>query len=199
MRVFDWSGGAAVPSRLSTTTSAGGQEPGGAVRQGYAQIQVTIDPALDGSPWYAIALPTQASAYRLNGEAALFTFADGTRGVRFSPAHAPLVALVVVCQKDGGTVAAYAHFSESVNAVGTLEFDHGATAAPCAVGDEQPAVTQFICANATGTGTFALRIADGVTAQASGAAMAATTLRSADMETWSTNDGCSYYRPALAN
>lgn len=198
VRVSTWPGGADVPSTATITTTAGEQLPNGAERLAYGQIEQQVDGAVEGNGWYAVSLPERAGDYRLN-EAVLFSFGGGAFGVRISPAHPPVVASVMSCAKEGGVVAVYAQFSEPVNnAPGALALDYGATPMTCAVGAESTGEDQFVCANATAGQPFSLHIVGAVTAQSSSLAMAPGTLRSADMQVSTTNDGCWLYKPAIA-
>jgi len=200
VRVSTWPGDVEVASSEAVSSSPGGQDPSGAGRFGYAQIDRTLDAAVDGSVWYRVSLPRRPADYQVSSDLTLSTFAGGALGVRISPAHRPVVASVMSCPKEGGAVAVYAGFSEPLTKPpGALALDYGTPAAPCAVGADEPSVTQFICANATGAAPFSLRIADSVTATGSGSPMAAGTLRSADMQSAVLGDGCSYYKPAIAD
>ena len=143
-------------------------------------------------------LAPQPATYSLPSEANAFAFDGGARGVRFSPAHAPVVASVMSCAKDGGVVAVYARYSEPVvRAAGAMPIlDYGIPPAGCAVGGDSTVETQFICSNAgSGDQPLWLEIPDGVTAQASGAAMVPGRLDSTAMQTSTTNDGCTVHKP----
>jgi hypothetical protein len=200
IRVSTWPGDVEVASSETVSTFPGGQDPSGAGRFGYAQIDRTLDAALDGNGWYAVSLPRRPADYQVSSDLVLSTFAAGALGIRISPAHPPVVSSVMSCPKEGGTVAVYAGFSEPLTKPsGAVALDYGAPAVPCAVGADEPSVTQFICANAAGAQPFSLRIADTVTAAASGSPLAAGTLRSAEMQSAVLGDGCSYYKPAIAN
>jgi len=196
IRVATWPGDVEVSAIQVITNVMGGQLPNGAQQAAYAEIEATLDSVLDGNAWYAVSLPARPTEYRLPGDDRALAFAGGTRGVRFSPAHAPVVASVMSCTKDGGVVAVYAHYSEPLAwAVGTPALDYGNTPVSCTVGDNQAGQTQFICPATMSGQPFSLQIPDGVTAQASGAPMAAGTLGSAGMLTATTNDGCTVHTP----
>jgi len=200
IRIATWPGDVEVSGIQVITNVMGGQLPNGAQQAAYAEIEETLDSALDGNAWYAISLPARPTEYTLPGDARAFALAGGMRGVRFSPAHAPVVASVMSCTKDGGVVAVYAHYSEPLAwGAGTPALDYGATPVSCTVGDNQAGQTQFICTATASGQPFSLQIPDGVTAQASGAAMAAGTLASAGMLTATTNDGCTVHTPATVD
>jgi len=200
IRIATWPGDVAVSAIQVITNVMGGQLPNGAQQAAYAEIKATLDSALEGNAWYAVSLPARPTEYRLPGDDRAFAFAGGARGVRFSPAHAPVVASVMSCTKDGGVVAVYAHYSEPLAwGAGTPALDYGATPVSCTVGDNQAGQTQFICPATASGQPFSLQIPDGVTAQASGASMAAGTLGSAGMLTATTNDGCTVHTPATVD
>lgn len=201
IRVSTWPGDVQVDASQTVATFRAEQLANGAERAAYGQIDEMLDATVDGSGWYGVSLPQRQTAdYQVSSDLTLSTFAGGALGVRISPAHPPVVSSVMSCPKNGGTVAVYAAYSEPLTKPPeALALDYGATAAPCTVGDDQPSVTQFICANATGAAPFALRIADTITAAASGSPMAAGTLRSADMQSSVLGDGCSYYKPAITD
>ena len=71
--------------------------PDGVLRAAYAEIEKQLDANLDASVWYAISVAPQPATYSLPGDANAFAFDGGARGVRFSPAHAPVVASVISC------------------------------------------------------------------------------------------------------
>lgn len=199
VRVSTWPGDVQAPSSQTISTFPREQLSGGGERLGYGQIDRMLDATLDGNGWYGISLPQRPADYHIGSDLVLSPFADGALGVRISPSHPPVVSSVMSCPKDGGVVAVYASFSEPLTKPsGALALDYGA-AVPCAVGDDQPAQAQFFCANATGAQPFSLRIADGVSATASGAPMAAATIRSGDMHVSVLSDGCSYYKAAIAD
>jgi len=197
IRIATWPGDVAVSAIQVITNVMGGQLPNGAQQAAYAEIEMTLDSALDGGAWYAISLPPQPTDYRLPGNDRAFIFDGGMRGVRFSPAHAPVVASVMSCAKDGGVVAVYARYSEPVTRAGGAPVLNYGSAPPvaCDVGGDSPGETQFICPTAGSGQPFTLQIPDGVSAQASGASMAAGGLGSAGMLTATTNDGCTVYTP----
>jgi hypothetical protein len=200
IKVATWPGNVDVSTIQVITNVSGGQLPNGAQRSAYAEIEETLDSALDGNAWYAVSLPARPGEYTLPGEDRAFAFSGGTRGVRFSPAHAPVVASVMSCAKDGGVVAVYARYSEPVTrAGGAPVLDYGATPVACDVGGDAPGETQFICPGTMSGQPFSLQIPDGVAAQASGAPMAARTLGSAGMLTATTNDGCTVHTPATVD
>ena len=193
IKLATWPGNVEVSGIQVITNVIGGQAA-------YAEIEETLDSALDGNAWYAISLPARPTEYTLPGDARAFALAGGMRGVRFSPAHAPVVASVMSCAKDGGVVAVYARYSETLTwGAGTPALDYGATPVSCTVGDNQAGQTQFICPATAPGQPFSLQIPDGVTAQASGAAMVAGTLGSAGMLTATTNDGCTVHTPATVD
>src|SRR6185436_17342650 len=118
IRIATWPGDVEVSGIQVITNVMGGQLPNGAQQAAYAEIEETLDSALDGNAWYAISLPARPSDYRLPGNDRAFISNGGMRGVRFSPAHAPVVASVMSCAKDGGVVAVYARYSEPVTRAG---------------------------------------------------------------------------------
>jgi hypothetical protein len=172
--------------------------PNGAESLAYGEIQKQLNASVDASAWHAIRLAPQAATYSLPSEANAFAFDGGARGVRFSPAHAPVVASVMSCAKDAGVVAVYARYSEPVvRAAGAVPLlDYGIPPAGCTLGGDSAVETQFICSNAgSGDQPLWLEIPAGVTAQASGAAMAPGRLDSTAMQTSTTNDGCTVHKP----
>ena len=95
-------------------------------------------------------------------------------------------------------VAVYVRYSEPVvRAAGAMPIlDYGVPPAGCAIGGDSTVETQFICSNAgSGDQPLWLEIPDGVTAQASGAAMVPGRLDSTAMQTSTTNDGCTVHKP----
>ena len=196
VRVSTWPGDVEVAASQTVATYPAEQLPNGGVRAGYGKIDLTLDPTLDGNGWYRFSLPERRTDdYQVSNDSVSFTFAGGALGVRISPAHPPVVSSVTACAPNVGPVVVDAAFSEPVTKPpGALTLDYGA-ARPCALGDDQPSVTQFVCANAQAASDFSLHIADGITAAASGSPMAAGTLSSEDMQ-WSVLDGdCTYYKP----
>jgi hypothetical protein len=196
IRVATWPGGDEVITTQFITLVQRATLPNGAVRGAYGQIEKQLNAGVDANAWHSISLAPQPGTYSLPGESAAFAFDGGARGVRFSPAHAPVVASVMSCGKDGGVVAVYARYSEPVvRTGGAPALDYGATPVACGVGGDSPGETQFICAATESGQPFSLRIPDGVTAQASAAPMAAGTLDSAGMITAVTPDGCTVHKP----
>lgn len=199
LRFAIWPSGVEVAKTVTLTNVSHRDLPNGGVQIGYAEIDVHFDPAPPNpSAWYAISLPPMPSEYTLPDASTAFAFDGGARGVRFSPAHAPVVASVMSCAKDGGVVAVYARYSEPVvRAAGaTPLLDYGVPPAGCAIGGDSAVETQFICSNAgAGDQPLWLEIPAGVTAQASGAAMAPGRLDSTAMQTSTTNDGCTVHKP----
>src|SRR6185369_15804444 len=100
--------------------------PNGALRAAYAEIEKQLDANLDASVWYAISVAPDPATYTLPDASTAFAFDGGALGVRFSPAHAPVVASVMSCAKDGGVVAVYARYSEPLAwGAGTPALDYG--------------------------------------------------------------------------
>jgi hypothetical protein len=199
VNVATWPGDVGVPSSQMVATFPRLQYPNGAERLAYAQIDIQLDATIAGNAWFAVSLPERPGEYQLQGADSLFAFDGGARGVRVSPVHPPVVASVMACAKEPGVVV-YAQFSELVTkAAGALTLDYGNPAAPCSAGGEGTGEDQFLCANATEGQPFSLHIVGLVTAQASGLPMAPGTLRSSDMQMSVTADGCSLYKPAIAD
>jgi hypothetical protein len=198
IRVATWPGDVEVATTEIRSSTMSSVLPNGAQQIGSATIETQLDPALDASAWYAISLPAGATEYGTPVNPFAFVFDGGARGSRFSPAHAPVVASVMSCAKDGGVVAVYARYSEPVvrTAGATPLLDYGVPPAGCAVGGDSTVETQFICSNAgSGDQPLWLEIRDGVTAQASGVAMVPGRLDSTAMQTSTTNDGCTVHKP----
>ena len=160
------------------------------------EIDEELDAGLSGSDWYAVSLTVDASQYVIN-EAPAFAFQNGMRGIRLSPTHPPVVASVMSCLKDMGTIAVYVRYSEPViKAAGAPALDFTRYPVSCSVGADSPSETQFICVTGAGADQpFMVHVPDGVTAQASGAPMAPATLDSTDMSEYSMPDGCKIYKP----
>ena len=196
VRVATWPGDLEVPSTQTVTTVPGGQLANGAQVMSRDQIDVQLDAALDGSGWYGVTVGLEAGLYVIDLDP-LFAFQNGGRGVRLSPAHAPVVASVMSCSKDMGTIAVYVRYSEPVlKTTGPPALDFTKYPVTCSVGADSPSETQFICVTGAGAGQpFLLNVPDGLTAQASGAPMAPATLDSMGMYAHSTSDGCTTYRP----
>jgi hypothetical protein len=202
VRVSTWPGDVEIATTESITNISRSQLPNGAIRAAYAQIDAHFDPPSNASTWYALSLPAAPAEYTLPGEPNAFAFDGGARGVRFSPAHAPVVASVMSCTKDGGVVAVYVRYSEPVvRTAGAMPIlDYGIPPAGCAIGGDSTTETQFICANAgSGGQPFWLEIPAGITAQASGAAMVPKKLDSTATQTSTTNDGCTVHKPLTAD
>jgi len=198
VRASTWPGDLEVPSTATITTIPSEQVPGVGTSVGRGQIDLEIDAPVDASGWYAVSLTEKPGEYGVQNQAVLFSFDDGSRGVRVSPAHPPMVASVLACAKEGGVVAVYARFSELVNkAAGAVVVDYGNTAVTCPAGAEAPDEDQFLCANATAGQAFSVRIVGPATAQSSGLPLATETLRSADMQVSVMGDGCRLYKPAI--
>ena len=198
IRVATWPDDVEVTTTEVITSVPHAILPNGAIQAASAEIEKLLDPTLDTSAWYAISVAPQPATYSLPSEANAFAFNGGARGARFSPAHAPVVASVMSCAKEGGVVAVYVRYSEPVvRAAGAMPIlDYGVPPAGCAVGGDSTVETQFICSNAgSGDQPLWLEIPDGVTAQASGAAMAPGRLDSTAMQTSTTNDGCTVHKP----
>jgi len=196
VRMTAWPQGNNVDAAFSNSTSAGGQLTGGGQIQAYGLIDVRPDDSLPRAAWYAISiadLPT--GSYVLdNGD--LVVFADGSRGIRISPAHGPVVASVLWCDKGGSETAVYVRFSESVTGSGgAVALDVAGTGVTCALGAEAITETQFICTGAAITPQFSVQIGDSITAQFSGTPMAATTLPSSAMQMAARPDGCVVFKP----
>jgi len=198
-RVASWPSDLEVASAQTVTTVPGGQLPNGAQMLAHSQIDETLDAGLDGSQWYAVSVPV-GTDYVIN-EAPVFIFQNGMRGVRLSPAHPPVVASVMSCSKEMGTIAVYVRYSEPVSkAAGAPALDFTSYPVTCSIGADSPTETQFICVTGAGANQpFLLHVPDGVTAQASGAPMAPTTLDSTGLYERSTPDGCTTYRPRTAD
>jgi hypothetical protein len=167
-----------------------------------AEVWERLDTSVDGNGWYAITLPpaTTPARYAVTTEWWLFAFSNGTRGVRWSPNHPPVVASLVSCHKDAGVVGVYIRYSEPVDkAAGPPSLDYGTTPGACSVSADAPTETQFICAGEDAQ-PFSLHIPEGMTAQASGRPMARSTLDSAGMQVSSIpNDTCTIYKPLTVN
>lgn len=167
-----------------------------------AEVWEQLDAGLDGNGWYAISLPPSIppALYAITTEWWLFAFDSGTRGVRWSPNHPPVVASVMSCHKNAGVVGLYIRYSEPVDkAAGPPSLDYGITPGACSVSDDAPTETQFICAGEDAQ-PFSLYMPDGVTAQASGRPMAPTTLDSSGMQVSTIpNDTCTIYKPLTVN
>jgi hypothetical protein len=201
LRVATWPGDVEVSATETITAVPSKVTQNGVPQPGYTLIDKQLDPAVDTSAWYAISLPATSTDFGVPADPLMFKFDGGARGARFSPAHSPVVASVLACAKAGGVVAVYTRYSEPVlKATGAMPvLAYGATPVSCDVGADSLTETQFICPTATSGQPFSLQIPDGVTAQASGAAMAAGTLDSAGMQTATTTDGCTVYKPLTAN
>ena len=196
VRISAWPEGNMVGVTLATSTVPGGQLPNGSQMIAYGRIDVQLDPALPRDSWYGISirdLPLDASWLDDGG---LFAFADMSRGIRISPAHAPIVASVLWCAKGGTEAAVYVQFSEPVTgSAGAVGLGVGDANVACSPGAESATETQFICEGATGAPPFSVQIADTIVAQSSGTAMAATTVPSAEMQMFVRLDGCAVYKP----
>jgi hypothetical protein len=198
IRVATWPDGEEVTTTQLIELVQPAILPDGSMRGAYGEIQKQLNASADASAWHAIWLAPQPAMYRLPDESAAFAFDGGARGVRFSPAHAPVVASVMSCAKDGGVVAVYARYSEPVvRAAGTPPIlDYGVPPAGCAIGDESAGEMQFICPSAgSGDQPFWLEIPAGMTAQASGVPMAPGRIESTGMITAVTPDGCTVHKP----
>jgi hypothetical protein len=197
LRVSTWPGDVPVAASATVATFPGEQLANGGLRAGYGQIDLTLDAALDGSGWYGVSLPERrTNDYQVSNDLILFTFAGGALGVRISPAHPPVVSSAKSCAPNVGPRSVYVAFSEPVTKPsGALTLDYGL--AHCAVGDDQPSVTQFSCTNAALP--FLLHIADGVTAAASGSPMAAGTLSSEDMQWGGQVGDCTHYKRVIVD
>jgi hypothetical protein len=204
IRVATWPGDVEAPTTQTLLSFPSVQIGNGGREVGYVEIDEELDPSLDASAWYAISMPMPASTapYSMPASIAALALDGGATGVRFSPAHAPVVSSIVVCAKDQGVVAVYVGYSEPVTtSAGTLpSLDYGNKPVSCAVGEYSSAETQFICMDAGAEGqAFLLRIPDGVTAQASGTAMLPTTLDSNGMQVGTTANHCTIHLPLAAD
>lgn len=198
IRVATWPGDIAVPTVETRLSFPSIPLPDGGEMSGYVEIDEQLDPSLDARAWYAISLPAPTAAYTMPANPFFLDLDGGATGSRFSPAHAPVVTSITACAKDRGVVEVYAGYSEPiVKAAGVVpSVDYGAKPIVCTVGDDSATSTQFNCPNAgSETQPLSLRIPDGMAAQASGAAMASATLDSNGMQTGSTGNACSIYKP----
>jgi hypothetical protein len=190
VRVATWPGDVEVATTETILTGMAAVLPNVVYPAGTVVIDRQLDPGLDPSAWYAISLPASTSYTLPVG----FAFDDGARGSRFSPTHAPVVASITSCPNQG-VVTVYAWYSERVvQAAGAAPtLDYGATPVSCTIRSDGATATEFICPG-TAEQPFSLRIPDGVTAEASGAAMAPGSIGSAGMQTVAGN-GCTIYMP----
>lgn len=202
IRVATWPGDIVVPATQTLLAFPTVDLPNGGQMAGYVEIGEQLDPSVDPSAWYAISMPPPTAAYEMPANPTAVALDGGATAVRFSPAHAPVVAVVIACAKEQGqepgVVAVYAGYSEPVSrsAGAPPALDYGTKPISCTVGDDSSGETQFICANAGSEGQpFLLRIPDGVTAQASGMAMLPTTLDSNGMQTSTTGNNCTIHVP----
>ena len=198
IRVATWPDDVEVPTIQTILTGVAAALPNTVVPGGIVMIDRQLDPGLDPSAWYAISLPP-STAYTL--PAGAFAFADGARGARFSPAHAPVVASFMSCPHEGGVVAVDAWYSERVvHAAGAIPaLDYGTPSVSCTIGVNEIALTQFHCPSTEGGEPFSLRIPDGVMAQDSKAPMVPGSLDSAGMQTTPASAGCTIYMPVTAD
>jgi len=202
IRVATWPGDIVVPATQTLLAFPTVVLPNGGQMAGYVEIDEHLDPSVDPSAWYAISMPPPTAAYSMPANPTVLALDGGATAVRFSPAHAPVVAVVIACAKEQGqepgVVAVYAGYSEPVSrsAGAPPALDYGTKPISCTVGDDSSGETQFICANAGSEGQpFLLRIPDGVTAQASGMAMLPTTLDANGMQTGTTSNNCTIHVP----
>jgi hypothetical protein len=200
IRVATWPGDVEVPTTQTLLKYPTVDIPNGQLA-GYVEIDEQLDPSLDPSAWYVLSMPAPAESYSMPATVGVLALSGGATGVRFSPAHAPVVRGVSACANEQGqkpgTVTVYAGYSEPVVRAGALPaLTYGSKPITCTLGDDSSDETQFICANAGTEGqAFLLRLPDGVTAQASGRPMLPTTLEPTGMQVATTGNDCTIYTP----
>src|SRR5262249_13101941 len=132
-RVSTWPANAQASATATPSTVPGGQT-GGSLMYAHGQLDWQLEGVSQDAGWVALALPDGPGVYHVQDDGSLFAFAGGGRGIRISPAHAPIVASVLSCAKGGGVVAVYVRTSEPVTkAAGALTLEYGAAGTACAM------------------------------------------------------------------
>jgi hypothetical protein len=192
VRVFSWPSNASV---VPTVTMGLGTSPdaGFPAIAGSGWIDVELDPANDAASWFGLTLAKLPEGHRFQAETALFAFAAGVRGVRFSPKHAPLIASLLACTKAGGALVVYVSFSELVSqSANAVSVSHGVPPVPCDRGGD---ATQFLCGVAPLGDSLSVEVSGLVTSVATGTAAPLGTLTGADLQSTPSEALCLRYEP----
>ena len=202
LRTTTWPELSPVSTAQRTSIIPGiGQTPSGAQGEGdRGQIDVELAAAEDPTRWYAVAIPSVPRGFRWQNESALFSFTDGSKGVRFSPEHAPVVASLMACVKTNDTTRVELRFSEPVtkspDAVG---LQYGDPSESCTIAEDTPQAVWFDCAGSNANALLTASATGSITSEASGRPLTTASIRSDAMQKSTAPDGCVVHRTIVVD
>jgi hypothetical protein len=200
VRVFAWPELVPVGAAKTTGIVMDGQTENGALILGYGWIDLQLDAGVNEALWYGVGMMNMPEGFRWLDESALFTFGDGTKGIRFSPAHPPVVTSLVACPKSGTSLSVQLTFSEPVlKAADAVSLNYGQPAAACSMLQDTPTVIDFSCPGADARALLVATTSGSITAMASGRSMLTGTVRSDAMQPAEAIGGCVNHKPLLVD
>jgi hypothetical protein len=185
-----WPDGTAVPVDFSNEliSRSENNEPRVA---GRATWRLTS--AADPQPWYSISFPPLPAGYRWRDESELFRLNSGRRGIRISPAHAPVLSGVMVCGKNSDLAALYVRFSEPITATSGAVIATLADTA-CVLTGQISSEMQFGCPGGDTAAAATIDIVGAIAGSLAGQMVPMGRMQTADMQAVTRLDGCRSYR-----
>jgi hypothetical protein len=180
-----------VATKMPSLTSGGTLSP---EMVGRVSIDISALPAAD--EWASISLLSLPSGVRWKDQDSLFALSDGSRGVRVSFRHPPVVSFLRWCDK-GSFAMVYVRLSEAgTKAAGTVvTLRYGRALTNCDPDPDRPDEFAFRCSEQTPSEPFSLTVSGAIVGMGSGLALAEGTMESSQTETTLQHDGCFRYVP----